>query len=41
MSEFIIHSYKFNTLINDRIHLKGMGKEMLYIAVARTFFSIF
>ena len=23
MSEFIIHSYKFNTLINERSHLKG------------------
>lgn len=33
MSEFIIHSYKFNTLIDNRLWLKGMGKEMLYIAV--------
>lgn len=33
MSEFIIHSYKFNNVIKDRIHLKGMGKELLYIAV--------
>jgi len=34
MSEFIIHSYKFNTQINNRLWLKGMGKEMLYVAVS-------
>jgi hypothetical protein len=33
MSHFIIHSYKFNLLINEHINLKGMGKELLYIAV--------
>jgi hypothetical protein len=33
MSEFIIHSYKFNRLIDNRLWLKGMGKEMLYVAV--------
>jgi hypothetical protein len=33
MSHFIIHSYKFNLLINEHINLKGMGKELLYVAV--------
>lgn len=33
MSEFIIHSYKFNNVINNHINLKGMGKELLYVAV--------
>jgi hypothetical protein len=33
MTEFIIHSYKYNKIIDDRTWLKGMGKEMLYIAV--------
>lgn len=33
MNEFIIHSYKFNNIIEDRIQLKGMGKELLYVAI--------
>ena len=33
LSEFIIHSYKFNNVINNHINLKGMGKELLYVAV--------
>jgi hypothetical protein len=33
MNNFIIHSYKFNNIIEDRIQLKGMGKELLYVAV--------
>jgi hypothetical protein len=33
MTEFIIHSYKFNQPIDGRSWLKGMGKELLFIAV--------